>query len=214
MRRKSLLNWFHIKISSCIHRINSHAKYIVVFDQWDRNYYKKINLFEFEIFATMYDRDIDFAKFEIVKIVKIFEIFFLFSNSLCVFFVCFFALISFCFRCCWIVLSRNELIVHLIESLTVHLIWKRLSRNRKIELRSLLKVWSEKRIKHRRFEIKNKRSNKLKWKKSHRKRLTKKNLYARNKINDFSILESREFSTSEIVKNSLSFFCTISFFCC
>ena len=99
MRKKSLLNAFHIKISSCIHQINSHAKYIVVFDQWNQNYYKKINSFEFEIFATLNDRDIDFAKFEIVKIVKIFEIFSQFFNSFCVFFVCFFVLFSLLLRC-------------------------------------------------------------------------------------------------------------------
>ena len=145
---------------------------------------------------------------------------FLSSNSLCAFFVCFFALTSLCFRCCWMILNRNELTVHLTESLTVHLIWKRLSRNRKIELKSLLKVRSEERVKHRKFEIESRRSNKLKRNKSHkrkltkRKKLTRRNLYARDKINDFNILESRELSTSEIVKCSLSFFCTISFFCC
>ena len=73
MRKKSLLSAFHIKTSSCIHQLNSHARYIVIFDQWNRNYYKKINSFESEVFATMYNRDIDFAKLEIIKIVKIFE---------------------------------------------------------------------------------------------------------------------------------------------
>ena len=63
MRKKSLLNTFHIKTSSCIHQINSHARYIVAFDQWNRNYYKEINSFEFEIFATVYNRDMIFAKF-------------------------------------------------------------------------------------------------------------------------------------------------------
>ena len=35
--------------------------------------YKKVNSFEFEIFAAMYDRDIIFAKFEIFEIFEIFS---------------------------------------------------------------------------------------------------------------------------------------------
>ena len=103
--------------------------------------------------------------------------------------------------------------VHLIESLIVYLTWKRLNRKRRLERKKSLKVRNERWFIHRRFEIRNRRSNKAKWWKLH-KRLIKRNLYAWNKINDFSIFKLRELSTCEIFKSSLSFHFVVSFCCC